>query len=136
MEKRGAVQHTAEPADRRIEDMTPEERLASMRAFAEEQKFIQPGGGELLPPTTGNDGGYNTVFGSSEFQGGPMSFKMAPGYQGNLAPPAYKPTAAESDATPQEKPRRESIFKRLADKLHDGKEHEKHKEGSTKPSGQ
>lgn len=46
-----------------VADMTPEERLRSLQAFAEEKKYIQPGGPELTPynAISGGDGGFNSA---------------------------------------------------------------------------
>ena len=63
-----------------------------MRAFAEDQKYIQPGGGEILPHNSSrNDGGFNSVIFGNPYQG-PSSFKMATDGYGakNLPPPLYE----------------------------------------------
>ncbi|TKA79335.1 hypothetical protein B0A55_03451 [Friedmanniomyces simplex] len=106
----------AKPVAPEAADMTTEERLASMREFAEEQKYIQPGGGEIIPASSStSDGGFNSVvFGNPE-QGGAFSLKVAPAYQGHLAPSTW---------TPPEKERRSSSspLKHWAEKRHAKKE--------------
>jgi len=37
------------PSAKRIQDMTPAERLASLQSFAEEQKYVRPGEDGTLP---------------------------------------------------------------------------------------
>jgi len=107
----------------RAEEMTEEERLASMRAFAEEQKYIQPGGGEITPATSStNEGGFNTVIFGNPLQGGSFSLKMGPAYEGHLGHSEWKPP---------EKERRSSSIKQWIDKRHEKKEEAKvHKHGN------
>ena len=104
-------------------DMTTKEGLAFMRECAEEQKYIQPGGGEIIPAASStSDGGFNSVAFGSPLQGGSFSLKMTPGYQGHLAPSSW---------TPQEKEGRgsSSPLKQWAEKRHAKKEDAKAQTG-------
>lgn len=109
-----------------LEDMTPEERLRSLQEFAEEQKYIKPGGGEILPAgSSTNAGGFNSVIFGNEWQGS-TSFKMAkPAYDIDNLPPSHKTTEGEQHVPAKD--RKTSIFDRLTGKQHkekDGKSHE------------
>jgi hypothetical protein len=120
---------TATGRHKSVAEMTPEERLSSLQAFAEEQKYIQPGGGEILPyNSTSNEGGFNSVIFGNPLQG-PTSFKMASdGYRGSLPPPEYGKTQPQQDDTTKPK---HGILKRLLGKSKDG-ENKNEEDGAQK----
>jgi len=106
-----AKMSTSTPA-KRIENMTPEERLQSLRDFVEQKKYVQPGEDGTLP--SGQAGMAALAF------GGPMR-QQGGEYTAPLAPPSY--SSAVGEQVPAEKERRPSLIARLLGKK--GKEKEK-----------
>ena len=103
---------------KRIEDMTPEERLASLKSFAEEKKYVRPGEDGTLP--RGPGAMQALVF------GGPLTTRTTTGreYDHALPPPAYETVVGgEKPAPVQEKKAglvRRWVEKRREDRGGDG----------------
>lgn len=74
---------------KRVKDMTPDERLASLREWAEEQKYFRPGQGGTF--------GYGG-FANPTVYSGPVRY-TEPSYQGWIAPPSYDSAQASADAS-------------------------------------
>ncbi|TKA78382.1 hypothetical protein B0A55_04722 [Friedmanniomyces simplex] len=70
---------------KRVEDMTPEERLRSLQEYAEGKKYVRPGEDGTLP--RGPGAMQALVF------GGPM--RRAPEYNTPLPPPSYGTVAGQ-----------------------------------------
>lgn len=87
---------------KRIEEMTPEERLQSLQEFAEEKKYVRPGEDGTLP--SGQAGIAALAF------GGPMRQQQSV-YTTPLAPPSYSSAIGEQE--PAEKQRKSSLVGRL-----------------------
>lgn len=96
---------------KRVEDMTPEERLRSLRDFAEEKKYVRPGEDGTLP--SGQTGMSALAF------GGPLRQQGAE-YTVPLAPPSYE--SAVGEAAPVNERRQPSLVKRLLGKTERKKE--------------
>ncbi|KAK0345138.1 hypothetical protein LTR02_004126 [Friedmanniomyces endolithicus] len=71
---------------KRIEDMTPEERLSSLQEFGEAKKYVRPGEDGTLPQGPGAM--QALVF------GGPI--RGAPEYSTPLPPPSYETVTGEA----------------------------------------
>ena len=88
-----------------VSDMTPEERLASLQQWAEEQKYVKPG-----------EGGTLSMYGLGNVQqlayGGPVKF-VPHQYAAPIAPPSYETVVAE-DA---QKEKKKGKVKRLLEKM-------------------
>lgn len=75
---------------KRLEDMTPEERLQSLEDYAEEKKYVQPGQDGTLP---WGIGAMNAMV-----SGGPLTLRTGgqPQYDAPLAPPSYESATGEA----------------------------------------
>ena len=82
------------PTPKLVNDMTPEERLQSLREWAEEQKYVKPG-----------EGGTLSTYGLGKVQQlaykGPVKF-VPHQYTAPIAPPSYE-TAMAEDAQKEKK---------------------------------
>jgi hypothetical protein len=90
---------------KRVSEMTAEERLASLRAWAEEQKYITPG-------TCGSLSAYGRIYTNTvEAYQGPVRI-VTHQYSPPLAPPSYETALAET----AKKKTRAGLIKRLLQK--------------------
>lgn len=99
---------------KRVEDMTPEERLQSLREFAEEKKYVRLGEDGTLP--SGQRGMLALAFGGRMAQDE---------YKAPLAPPSYASVTGEGSAGngngDGNGKRRQSFVKRLLGKTEESK---------------
>ena len=79
---------------KRVEDMTPEERLESLKQWAEEQKYVRPGEGGTLP--CGVRGVQSLAY------GGPVHY-VEPQYKAPIAPPSYETAVREATKSSKQK---------------------------------
>lgn len=105
-----------------VHEMTPEERLQSLKEWAEEKKFVKPG-----------EGGTFSVHGiggmKSMANGGPMLYARSQSqaadqyggqYDAPVGPPSYR--VATNEEQEQEQGKRKSVVKRWFDKRKEKKE--------------
>jgi len=78
---------------KRIEDMTPEERLQSLQEFAEEKRYVRPGEDGTI--SRGPLAMQSLVF------GGPIP--LGPAYSTPLPPPSYETVTGQAPAAPATK---------------------------------
>ncbi|KAK0936756.1 hypothetical protein LTR29_011709 [Friedmanniomyces endolithicus] len=100
---------------KRIEDMTPEERIRSLQEFGEEKKYVRPGEDGTLPQGPGAI--QALVF------GGPM--RGAPEYSTPLPPPSYETVTGEGKRASDTKS--EGPVRRWLEKRREKREEEKAK---------
>ena len=98
--------------NKRVEDMTPEERLESLKAWCEEQKYVRPGEGGTLG------------CGISNLQGvvydGPVKIVQSQ-YLAPIAPPSYD-TAMRTKSLEEERKEPKGPVKRWLQKRKEKKE--------------
>lgn len=107
------LEATTATMSKRIEDMTPEERLQSMKEFAEEKKYVRPGEDGTIP--RGPGAMQALVF------GGPFVSNGNPEYHGTLPPPSYD-TIVGGDKPDPAKEKKDGPVKRWLEKRHAKKE--------------
>lgn len=73
---------------KRVHEMSPEERLESLKAWAEEQKYVRPGEGGTL---SFGIGGIRDM--RSQSYSGPVRY-VPPQYEAPIAPPSYETATA------------------------------------------
>lgn len=96
---------------KRVEEMTPEERLASLKEFVEEQKYVRPGESGTLG---GNAFGLNPLSPKRKYSG-PVDFPDE-GFPVTIAPPSYD---IAMKGPPQKQP---GLVRRWLDKRKEKKE--------------
>ncbi|KAK5159421.1 hypothetical protein LTS14_002563 [Recurvomyces mirabilis] len=100
---------------KRVEDMTPEERLQSLQDFAEEKKYVRPGEDGTIP--TGPLAMQSLVF------GGPMP--SGPAYSTPFPPPSYETVTGQAPGDPATK---QGVFGKLMAKRREKKEEKRNVE--------
>lgn len=80
---------------KRVEDMTPEERLQSLKDWAEEQKYVRPGEGGTLPFGVGSMQGL--------VYGGPVRLVQSQ-YTAPIGPPSYETAMRSKSESSSKKP--------------------------------
>lgn len=80
-------------ATKRVDEMTADERLESLKAWAEEQKYIRPGEGGTLSFGTG---GVRDM--RAQSYSGPVRYVPAQ-YEAPIAPPSYETATAPTKQT-------------------------------------
>jgi len=127
MEKQSA-EHMQPPAKSnathhsRLDDMSEEERLASLRAFAEEKQYVKPGEDGTLP--RGTMAMQSLVFGGGSF----LTRGSAPYSPPTIAPPEHGAPEmvhgqqgienAQEEASAAKQERKPSAFRKLVNKFH------------------
>ena len=94
---------------KRVDEMSEEERLQSIKAWAEEQKYVRPGEGGTLGTGVRNFATQGIVY------SGPVRY-VHHGYEAPIAPPSYETATRQASVDSQEKQKKGGKLKQWLDK--------------------